>query len=150
MASEPMRMDEVRAYIEETFADLRPMDTWGEVSFFVNPGGRLKRGRYFCTIKERDGENDCASELDRPGVYRVNLGLTPGAYEAEFGPRPARPAKGGVVALDVDFTALDVPGPHPVYAWMGWVSVLNPSAGTFEKIKPWFDVAYRKACDGLQ
>jgi hypothetical protein len=35
-----------------------------------------------------------------------------------------------------DFTALDTLTPHPVYGWMSWVSVLNPSKTTFEAIEP--------------
>lgn len=36
-----------------------------------------------------------------------------------------------MVEMDFDFTALDVVMPHPIYAWMGWVCVLNPSEKTF-------------------
>jgi hypothetical protein len=28
--------------------------------------------------------------------------------------------------------------PHPVYAWMGWVQVLNPSDETFALMQPLF------------
>jgi len=37
-----------------------------------------------------------------------------------------------------DFTRLDVVMPHPVYAWMGWVQVLNPSEDTFASMQPLF------------
>lgn len=59
-----------------------------------------------------------------------------------FGKIPARPAAGGVVDMDCDFTALDTIVPHPVYAWMGWVSVLNPTNQTFERLKPLVQEAY--------
>ena len=35
----------------------------------------LKRGIYFCTIKEKDGDNDKASNLHRYAVFRVNFGI---------------------------------------------------------------------------
>jgi hypothetical protein len=35
-----------------------------------------------------------------------------------------------------DYTALDTLIPHPVYASHSYVSVLNPSAETFERVKP--------------
>ncbi len=35
--------------------------------------------------------------------------------------------------------------PHPVYAWMGWISVLNPSENTFEALKPYIQEAYEYA-----
>jgi hypothetical protein len=41
-----------------------------------------------------------------------------------------------VVETSHDFTTVDKLLPHPVYGWMSWVSVLNPSAPTFEKVKP--------------
>lgn len=34
-----------------------------------------------------------------------------------------------------DFTALDRLMPHPMYAKMYWVSVINPSAKTFATVK---------------
>ncbi len=109
---------------------------------FYNPGGVLKKGVYLLTVKEKDGENDNASRVDRPGVYRVNLGLRKETFQHLFGAIPARPAAGGVVAMDYDFAALDTLMPHPVYAWMSWVCVLNPSAQTFETLKPLIRESY--------
>ncbi len=37
--------------------------------------GKLKRGIYVLTVKEKDGENDKASMLNRHGVYRISIGL---------------------------------------------------------------------------
>ena len=42
----------------------------------------------------------------------------------------------------MDFTRTDTLLPHPVYAWMGWVCVLNPSAQTFESMKPLIRESY--------
>ncbi len=58
-----------------------------------------------------------------------------------FGPRPPRPAKGGVVATVHD-TKVDTLIPHPVYAWMGWVQVLSPSPRIFAGLRPLFAEAY--------
>jgi hypothetical protein len=44
-----------------------------------------------------------------------------------------------------DFTVLDQLLPHPVYGWMSWVSVLNPSAATFDTVKPLLVKAYELA-----
>jgi hypothetical protein len=44
-----------------------------------------------------------------------------------------------------DFTALDQLSLHPIYAWMGWVAVLNPSLSTLEALSPLFDAAFDKA-----
>ena len=137
--------DEVVAALTSRFAGLVPKASWGETSLFVNPGGLLPNGVYFCTLKDHDGANDTASQLDRPGVFRLALGLPTSSYGQRFGPRPARPPKGGVVATGDDFAALDVMMPHPVYAWMGWVQVLSPSAATFGSLWPLLVEAHEAA-----
>jgi hypothetical protein len=131
-----MEISSITQYITRTFADVHPVAAWGETSFFYNPGQRLPRGIYFATVKEKDGANDRASDLGRPGVFRLNIGISKPTWRTLFGPQPARPAAGGVVGTGHDFTALDQLMPHPVYGWMSWVSVLNPSAATFETVKP--------------
>lgn len=137
----------VLAELETKFAGLAPKAAWGETSLFYNPDRVLPNGVYFCTIKERDGANDRASQLDRPGVFRLALGLRPARYEQMFGPPPARPPKGGVVMTADDFTATDVLMPHPVYAWMGWVQVLSPSEATFAEMQQLFADAYALALE---
>ncbi len=76
-----MNAPEVVAALQDAFAGLTPKATWGETSLFYNPGGVLPSGVYFCTVKEHDGANDRASNLDRPGVFRVALGLPQDCYE---------------------------------------------------------------------
>lgn len=137
-----MKPDEVVATLTERFSGLVPKATWGETSLFYNPNGALPNGVYFATIKDHDGVNDSTSHLDRPGVFRVALGLPRARYEQLFGAQPARPPKGCAVATGDDFTAIDVLMPHPVYAWMGWVQVLSPSQETFTEIQPLFAEAY--------
>lgn len=130
-----------------------PKSTWGETALFYNPGRALPNGVYLCTFKERDGENDRASALTREGVFRVSIGISLETYVQRFGPRPARPAKGGVVNTGHDFAALDVLTPHPVYAWMGWVQILSPTASSFAEIRPLIEEAHRLAVakfDGRQ
>lgn len=126
----------INRYITESFDGIHPVSAWGETSFFYNPGQKLPRGVYFATLKDKDGENDRASCLDRADVFRLNIGISKPTYRSLFGPQPARPAAGRVVETSHDFTTVDKLLPHPVYGWMSWVSVLNPSAPTFEKVKP--------------
>ena len=134
--------EDVVAALTANFAGLAPKASWGETSLFYNPDRALSNGVYFCTVKDHDGANDTASDLDRPGVFRVALCLPRARYEQLFGDRPARPSKGGIVASGHDFTATDVLMPHPVYAWMGWVQVLSPSAATLTDLEPVFVEAY--------
>ena len=140
-----MTSDAIVASVLSRYPGVVEVSSWGERSVFYNPGRVLPRGVYFLTVKEHDGPNDRASRLDRDGVYRLNIGVGTAAYVRLFGPKPARPSKGGVVATGHDFTERDVLLPHPVYAWMGWVCVLSPSAETFERVKPLIDEAHRLA-----
>ncbi len=136
--------------ITTRFDNVMPQRTWGELTFFYNPGQVLKRGTYVCTIKDKDGENDRASNLDRDGVYRLNFCLPRPDYFERFGHPPERPGKGGVVEGGWEFTKLDQLLPHPVYAWMGWVSVLNPTDQTLRTLLPLLELSYAKAVRGFE
>jgi hypothetical protein len=70
-----MKVSEISKFLTDRYLGLVPQSTWGETAFFYNPGQKLKRGTYFVTIKEKDGDNDKASDLNREGVFRVNFGL---------------------------------------------------------------------------
>jgi len=119
-----------------------PKSSWGETSLFYNPGHRLPNGVYFCTIKDHDGVNDKASQLDRQGVFRVAIGIGSPTYIRLFGSKPKRPEKGGIVNLPCDFTETGRLMPHPVYAWMAWAQILSPSKDLFEKIFPFISEAH--------
>jgi hypothetical protein len=49
------------------------------------------------------------------------------------------------VAGPWDFTALDILTPHPVYGWMGWAAIINPSADSMLALRPLIAMAYDKA-----
>jgi len=132
----------ITQYLTASFGGIHPVAAWGETSFFYNPGRKLPRGIYFATLKDQDGKNDRASDLQRPGVFRLNIGVSKSTYRSLFGPQPSRPEAGGVVNTGHDFAVLDQLTPHPVYGWMSWVAVVNPSAATFETVKPLLSEAY--------
>jgi hypothetical protein len=129
----------------QKFDGVTVVEAWGEKSLFYNPGRLLPRGVYFSTLKEKNGDNDRASHLDREDIFRLNIGTTKPLFVERFGPPPSRPGKGGVVDGPWDFTALDTLTPHPVYGWMSWVAVVNPSTETFRDIQPLIEAAYQKA-----
>lgn len=141
--------DPTAAGIVQTLLDDYPgtvaVAAWGETALFYNPGKRLARGVYLATVKSKDGVNDSASHLNRAGVFRVNLGTSRPLYLQRFGVPPPRPGKGGVVEGPWDFAALNRIMPHPVYGWMSWVAVLNPTLETLVDMQPMIDAAYKKA-----
>lgn len=107
--------------------------SWEESGIFYNPQNRLKRGVYILTVKEKDGNHDKSSKLDRENIYRVNVGVRKNTFAKMFGAIPQRPPKGSVVKMGYDFSETDQILPHPIYAWMGWICSLNPTEKTFEK-----------------
>jgi hypothetical protein len=142
-----MDQDAIIQYITDTFTGLdvlRPTDGpgAGDTFFFYDPQHNLDPTRRmpFATIVSKDyGEYDNASQLDRPGVFRLNIGVSRDTFGALFGPAPA--AEGGQ-STGYDFAALDRLLPHPVYAPQSWVCVLNPGPETFEAVKPLLAEAY--------
>ena len=74
----------------------------------------------FATVVWTD-EHDMGtpSNLARPGVYRVNVGVDRPSYERLVGGMS-----------DPDYAAFNRFVPHPVYAKQRWISVLNPSHET--------------------
>lgn len=109
----------------------------GDTFFIYDPNRDLDdRHRFpFATIVTKDyGDFDNLSNLDRPGVYRLNIGVRRETFHGLF-PSEAQH----------DYTARDTLIPHPVYAPQSWVSVLNPSDATFETVKPYLQEAYEIA-----
>lgn len=137
-----MHKKEISDHLLNHYSGLVAVEAWGEQSFFYNPDGLLPRGVYFATLKDKDGDNDKASQLNRDGVFRLNFGIGKHSYESVLGEKPARPAAGGVVNTGHDFTRLNTLLPHPVYAWMGWVCVLNPDNATMQNLAPLLNEAY--------
>jgi Family of unknown function (DUF6194) len=129
---------------EELLSDLLGLDPglrrrsyYGERSIFYNPGDAAPLGAIFASIKDRDGPNDNAARLSRPGVFRLAFCLTADRFAERFGQPPRRPPKGGSVDLaGYDLTRPDELMPHPVYAWMRWVQILSPSRSQYQSLQP--------------
>jgi Family of unknown function (DUF6194) len=129
----------------DTFGGVVVKPSWGETALFFNPDGKLPNGVYFCTFKAHDGAHDQASQLDREGVFRIAIGVTPSVYAAHFGVKPSRPHKGGVVDTGHDFSQLNQFTPHPIYAWMNWVQILSPSNEQLDSVFVFIEDAYQQA-----
>jgi len=126
-------------YIEEAFAGVevqRPTDGpgAGDTFFFYDPERNIDPTRRmpFATIVAKDyGDFDNTSQLNRSGVFRLNIGVGRDTIRTLFN-----------LDGDYDYAALDTLMPHPVYARQSWVCVLNPSPATFETAKPLLAEAY--------
>jgi hypothetical protein len=146
-----MDQDTIIQYIAETFSGVEvvtPTDgiAAGDTFFMYDPDRNLEPRQKlpFATIVTKDyGDFDAASNLNRPGVFRLNIGVSRATYGSLFGPPPsARGAASGPVVSSHDYAALDQLLPHPFYAPQGWVCVLCPSANTFDTLRSLLAEAY--------
>jgi hypothetical protein len=145
-------MDEasITQYIAETFAGVdveigNDGIAAGDSFFIYDPERNLAGNRRFpfATIVTKDyGEFDNASNLDRPGVFRLNVGVSRETFRSLFGPPSLLKDRDSI-----DYAALDQLLPHPVYATQAWVAVLNPGAETFTRLQPLLAEAYQIAVD---
>jgi predicted DNA-binding protein (MmcQ/YjbR family) len=146
-----MEQAAITRFITTTFAGVDPFVgseeagspdlAWGDTFFIYDPDRTLEGAKRFpfATIVTKDyGEFDNASNLDRPGVFRLNIGVSKETYASLVDPQ-----------AEYDFTALDQLMPHPVYGRNHWVCVLNPSEATFETLKPLLQEAYDRAVQRL-
>src|SRR4051812_16191752 len=108
-----MEADAISNYITTAFKDVTTSTAMGATFFFNDPAKMFP----FATIVTGD-EHDQASDLNRPGVFRLNMGVGKDTFEALKTDSP-------------DYKALDRIMPHPVYGQMYWLCVLNPSDETF-------------------
>jgi hypothetical protein len=130
-------------YITDTFPGVDPLAANGDVFFIYDPDRDLPGERKFPFATLVIGDRyDQVSQLDRPGVYRLNCGVNRDTYRALFGAPPARLGPGGVIETEHDFTVLDQLLPHPVYAPQAWISVLNPGEQSWEQVKGLLQEAY--------
>ena len=129
-------MDEtfMTRYILDTFADVETEQNYGYTFFFYRSDHTLP----FATLIGEDTEYDRVSNLDRPGVYRLNIGVSRNTFEELFGT-----AK--VDTNSYDFTTLDTIMPHPEYAPQSFICVLSPSDETFQRLQPLLAEAYHLA-----
>jgi hypothetical protein len=146
------QMDErsIGLYISETFDGVDTVEASGDWYFSYDPGRDLEPHRRFpfATLVTSD-QYDNFSDLNRPGVFRLNIGVSRETFASLFGAArfPDDPAE--VAATGYDFTALDTFLPHPVYGRMHWISVLNPSDATFERVMAYLAEAYDRAVERL-
>ena len=129
-------MDEaaVAKYITETFPGVETTTNFGYIFFFYKTDHMVP----FATIASSDNEYERISNLDRPGVFRLNIGVSRETFQSLFG--TAKVDVGGY-----DFTALDVIMPHPDYSPQNFICVLSPSEATFEKVRALLAEAYEIA-----
>lgn len=108
-----MNQAEVEAFIAG-LDNVQREDNFGYIFYFVGDDHRLA----FTTIGHSDNEFDTVSNLNREGVFRVNIGVSKATFEALLADAPSE---------NIDYSMLNIFLPHPHYAKQHYVSILNPS-----------------------
>ena len=127
-------MDEafITSYITSTFENVETAVNLGYTFFFYKDDHM----HAFATIASMGNEYEKISNLDRPGVFRLNIGVSRETFRSLFGAKK-------INTSEYDFTALDTIMPHPDYSSQFFLCVLLPSAATFdEQIRPLLAEAY--------
>lgn len=113
-----MTQAEVEAFVAG-LENVQREDNFGYVFFFVGDDHRLS----FVTIANSDSDYDNVSNLNREGIFRINIGVSRETFKNLIGePGPEQ----------VDYSALNVFLPHPDYARQHFVCILNPSGENIE------------------
>lgn len=129
-----MNESSITEFITTAFVNVETTNAFGYTFFFYGADHTLP----FATLARADNEHDCVSNLDRPDVFRLNIGVGKQTFQSLFG-------TGRVDIGTYDFTALDTIMPHPEYAAQSWLCVLNPSDTTFQMLRPLLAEAYERA-----
>lgn len=110
----------------ETFVmglpDVQREESYGYSFFFVGSDHRLP----FVTIADTDNEYDKVSNLDREGVFRLNIGVSKDTFNQ---------LTAGQFDREIDYTAFNEFMSHPQYSRQHFVCILNPARDRAEMAK---------------
>ena len=123
--------NEMTRYISETFPGVETAKNFGYTFFFYRSDHKMP----FATLSASDNDYGRFSNLDRLGVFRLNIGVSKQTFQSLFGSE-------AIDARNYDFTALDRIMPHPEYAAQQFICVLSPSEATFQTLRPMIAEAY--------
>ena len=131
MQANEVTESQIADYITNTFSNVETTTNSGYAFFFYGSERKLP----FATIASSDNEHDKVSDLNRLGVFRLNIGVSKQTFEKLFG-------QAKVDTSRYDYAALDQLMPHPDYFAWHFICVLNPSETTMERVKTFLAEAY--------
>lgn len=108
-----MNLADVVSFIS-SLGNIQHEEAYGYQMYYVGKDHRMG----FVTIADSDSDYDNVSNLDRDGVFRVNIGISRQTFDDLLGDLPSS---------QIDYTALNVFLPHPDYAKQNYICILNPS-----------------------
>ena len=131
-----MTQAEVETFVAE-LENVQREENFGYSFFFVGDDHRLS----FVTIANSDNDYDNVSNLNREGVFRINIGVSKETFKNLIGEPSSEP---------VDYSVLNVFLPHPEYARQHFICILNPSGENVETTKKLIVEAHSIAAVQLQ
>ena len=131
-----MNQTEVEAFVSE-LENVQREDAFGYLFFFVGDDHL----RPFVTIANSDYDYDNVSNLNRDGVFRINIGISKETFKKLIPASSSEP---------IDYSVLDVFLPHPEYSRQHFVCILNPSNENIEATKKLIVEAHSIAALRLQ
>lgn len=118
-----MDQQQVEAFVE-SLPNVQSSEAYGFRFYFYGDDHRMP----FLTMANSDSEYDNRSNLSREGVFRVNLGVSPGTFRGLFPDAAIDP--------DVlDYTALNQFLPHPDYWKQNFLCILNPAGENVARLQ---------------
>ncbi len=131
-----MNQSEVEAFVS-TLDNVQRDDSYGYAMYFVGDEHLVP----FVSIASSDNEYDKVSNLNREGVFRINIGVGRETFDSLVGNSSSE---------NIDYSALDVFMPHPEYAKQHFVCILNPSGANEDRTKKLIIEAHDLAANRLQ
>src|SRR3989442_1427612 len=102
-----MNEDSLADYISNELEGVDVLADKDDRYFYYDPRREIPHDRRmpFATLMTTDAY-DSASNLSRPGVFRLNIGIAKETYRSLFGPPPKPAADWGVVETGHDYSVL--------------------------------------------
>ncbi len=123
-----MNQTEIESFVA-ALENVQREDSYGYGMFYIGE----ERIMPFVSTVDSDNEYDDVSNLDRDGVFRINIGVSRKTFEALFGDEPAE---------NVDYSLLNTFLPHPHYAKQHFICILNPEGENVESTKTYINEAH--------
>lgn len=123
-----MTYEEVEKFVTQ-LKDVQRDESHGYVLFFVGDDHLLP----FVSLANSDQEFDNVSQLSRPGVFRINIGVSYNTYQGLIGEPSSEP---------IDYSVLNVFLPHPHYSQYNFICIINPAGNNIARTKQLINEAH--------
>lgn len=129
-----MNQQEIEALVTG-LENVQQSEAYGYLFFFYSDDHMTP----FLTIANSDNDYDSVSNLNREGVFRINLGVRPETFAEMFA------ESGDDDSSCTDYTQLNTFLPHPDYAKQHFVCILNPAGENESRIRTLIQEAWELA-----